>query len=1099
VTVDSCRDILEPGTYELVANLSAQQSPCIQVVADNVTLLGGDHVVEDATGDGATGLLVASDLGPRNITVQDLTVRGWAGVDIRVRDARDVTLRNVTVANASEAGLVSNATEGLEAENLTARDNGDGVRAVEGSTNLSLADAVATGNTGDGYALADVQGLDVLRSEAADNGGAGIRLAGVTGPSLVDVAAHGNGGAGLSATGTDPISLEGLDLGSALLDGETWGTSLGSATRPSDPPDPYRTMDRHVEVEILEDGAWANLTAAFGADEVLDYQDETIRWWRWDGADWSELPGYNVVETGTREVTGNATGSGVLAPLVEEDVTPPTTQDDSPSRWVNTSVLVTLSARDDASGVASTSYRVDGGDWLPYGDPVDVSVEGNHTLEYRSEDREANLEDGRTTTVRLDRTPPTTGLELSGNRTGDGLWEAPVEVILPGDDDRSNVNSTRYRLDDGPVKTYNGTFTIREAGNHTLTYWSRDRAGNREATNRDHVAVRGQDPPTTSLNVTPSQPEGDRGWYLAPPSVRVVSDPATATPHYQLDEGKRTRYQDPVEVPAGVHDLEYWSTSPLRPNETHKEKRFRVDVSRPQVTEATLSTERLLLGESAEVSLRVRDEGAGVDDAWAIVGGGDGPLTVSLEEGADGRWSGILKGEEVGTHEIQLRARDQAGRRTTVAAGTLTVACPEEGGTCSPDVGVLVEPADEEGRERVRARNPPDPSNTTLVLVGPDGSEEVLGRGAEATWDTRDYENGYYRVVARADGGGGDGGEGTLTLASTEYLVENPRASLEAAVLAVAAGVLVTALAGAGGGYGLQWLRHLVKVVRRALGIEYRERTKETALRWRILRQVAAATVAAAVLGSAVTLAGLPDWGLASFLAKLPVLGGAAVVFSVVWYGGDWLLAKLTDRTPRYVLLASGVTSLIVTTWALRSPFGTPGYVEKEDTARGLARERYEARRTLADLGVIASAGLVFAPSQLWLSYDFGSTGLLLVAVTLGTGSVPLSPLPNHKVWRWRRGVALAVFAGGTALYVGFQRAWFPAEVFAVVGAVGLAVVAVFTVLERRRAGGPPGSDREAEPGASSRGRGYGRGRRRSGRGGGRRGGGRGGSYGRGR
>lgn len=58
-------------------------------------------------------------------------------------------------------------------------------------------------------------------------------------------------------------------------------------------------------------------------------------------------------------------------------------------------VSVRLEATDDGTGVASTQYRVDGGQWITYGSPITFAEPGEYVVEYRSTDRNANVEGAR--------------------------------------------------------------------------------------------------------------------------------------------------------------------------------------------------------------------------------------------------------------------------------------------------------------------------------------------------------------------------------------------------------------------------------------------------------------------------------------------------------------------------------------------------------------------------------------------------------------------------------------------------------------------------------------------------------------------------------
>ena len=94
------------------------------------------------------------------------------------------------------------------------------------------------------------------------------------------------------------------------------------------------------------------------------------------------------------------------------DITPPvTTARGMGSRWRNDTATVQFTATDDASGVAATVYRVDGGEWR-VGDQVQVralkdhSNDGEHAVEFYSVDNALNPETPQTVTVRIDTRPP---------------------------------------------------------------------------------------------------------------------------------------------------------------------------------------------------------------------------------------------------------------------------------------------------------------------------------------------------------------------------------------------------------------------------------------------------------------------------------------------------------------------------------------------------------------------------------------------------------------------------------------------------------------------------------------------------------------------
>ena len=88
-----------------------------------------------------------------------------------------------------------------------------------------------------------------------------------------------------------------------------------------------------------------------------------------------------------------------------------------------------------------------------------------------------------------DRIPPRT--------VSDALaaYRGSATIHLRASDNTGPVASTRYRLDDGEDRV-GRTVIVKEAGRHTLRYWSIDRAGNAEQPHRvtfrvDRPAKRG--------------------------------------------------------------------------------------------------------------------------------------------------------------------------------------------------------------------------------------------------------------------------------------------------------------------------------------------------------------------------------------------------------------------------------------------------------------------------------------------------------------------------------------------------------------------------------------------------------------------------------
>lgn len=81
-------------------------------------------------------------------------------------------------------------------------------------------------------------------------------------------------------------------------------------------------------------------------------------------------------------------------------------------------------------------------------------------------------------TLGEDITPPVTTCTLAGELEGD-VYVSDVIVTLTATDD-SGVDYTKYKLDDGAWTMYTAPFVVSTNGNHTVSFYSADTAGNTE-------------------------------------------------------------------------------------------------------------------------------------------------------------------------------------------------------------------------------------------------------------------------------------------------------------------------------------------------------------------------------------------------------------------------------------------------------------------------------------------------------------------------------------------------------------------------------------------------------------------------------------------
>ncbi|RFU61208.1 glycine-rich protein [Peribacillus glennii] len=224
--------------------------------------------------------------------------------------------------------------------------------------------------------------------------------------------------------------------------------------------------------------------------------------------------------SGGRQYGQSGNGYAKITLKTLADTTPPVTTDDAPKDWVNNDVTVNLTATDkDGSGVANTYYKLDNDDEQS-GTSVKVSTQGIHTITYWSVDKEGNIEDKHTATVKIDNSAPVTTLSADpGTPNGkNGWYTSDVQVSLSAkDSDGSGAANTEYRLNGGEWTPYNGAFTLSDDGTHVIDYRSTDNAGNTEQFNTKTIKL-DKTPPTLNIRLDKTS--------IWPPNGKMV--PVTA-------------------------------------------------------------------------------------------------------------------------------------------------------------------------------------------------------------------------------------------------------------------------------------------------------------------------------------------------------------------------------------------------------------------------------------------------------------------------------------------------------------------------------------------------------------------------------------------
>jgi hypothetical protein len=237
--------------------------------------------------------------------------------------------------------------------------------------------------------------------------------------------------------------------------------------------------------------------------------------------------------------------------------------------YVRSSTPLDLSALDQSSsGINHTWYRIDNVTWIEHSFSFFLSGEGNHYVEYYSEDNVGNVEDISWRVLRVDNTPPATTLSIGDPKylVGGNFTKSSTPLTLHADDGGLmpvGTNSTFYRLWNGTWsqwREYTSSFSlVGRDGMWFVEFLSFDFLGNREAVQNVTLVL---DNAAPSLSIDPEE-----STVLVNTHFTISADDGqgsgVASVEYRTDGGDWTPYSSSFTLGIGHHLIEYRSSDNL--------------------------------------------------------------------------------------------------------------------------------------------------------------------------------------------------------------------------------------------------------------------------------------------------------------------------------------------------------------------------------------------------------------------------------------------------------------------------------------------------------------------------------------------------------
>jgi hypothetical protein len=218
-----------------------------------------------------------------------------------------------------------------------------------------------------------------------------------------------------------------------------------------------------------------------------------------------------TVEARATDQAGNvSTVSGYTVTNIDKvPPVPPVIQAD-PTTMTTGNVGITVLYPADA---ATKEYRVNGGEWTAYQNPL--SFEWNGTVEARATDEAGNQSTASYTIANIDKTPPTAPF-ITLSHTEWSNENVAVEIAA-GEDPESGIQRTEYRSGIGGWTTYTGPFQIAAEGITTVAARTFNNLGVVGSETQIQVKIDRIAPPAPVWTITPN------GWTNGPVTLFTSS------------------------------------------------------------------------------------------------------------------------------------------------------------------------------------------------------------------------------------------------------------------------------------------------------------------------------------------------------------------------------------------------------------------------------------------------------------------------------------------------------------------------------------------------------------------------------------------------
>lgn len=254
-----------------------------------------------------------------------------------------------------------------------------------------------------------------------------------------------------------------------------------------------------------------------------------------------------------------------IAPVTSVSFSGATTFVKGDRQYYGPGLTVSLKANDEMSGLEGIYHSINGAAYNSYALP-DFSKEGKYDYRFYSVDKTGNTENVKTRSFIVDKTAPQSFHNIVGI-SSENVISTNSTIYLTVGDTLSGVARTYYKFDKEIFRPYLGgniIFTILPDGDHSLTYYSVDNVGNKEAEKTVNFYLDKKAPIMSADVLGDKFIVGDRVYFSGRTKLKLTAvdnKSGIKDMMFSINDEPFGKYEEPFYLPnrSGIHSVRYYA------------------------------------------------------------------------------------------------------------------------------------------------------------------------------------------------------------------------------------------------------------------------------------------------------------------------------------------------------------------------------------------------------------------------------------------------------------------------------------------------------------------------------------------------------------